>query len=97
MTIEDKINAGRDWVEIEIKALAIERGVRINQLHWSESADATAWIASIHSAAGDHTIAFSTKSLELASDNEDERLQVRTRIRGLVGDLARIERRGFLR
>lgn len=94
---QEKILAGRDWAEAEMRTLAIERVVKLNSIHWTESVEAKVWIATIDSAAGEHTIALPSSSLAQCVDSENTRLQVRERLRNLVGDLARIERRGFLR
>lgn len=94
---QENIAAGRVWAEAEMRNLAIERSVKINAVTWTESIDAKVWIATIESSAGEHTIALSYSSLEQAAISESDRLALRERLRGLIGDLARIERRGFLR
>jgi hypothetical protein len=94
---QDKILAGREWTEAEMRSLAIERAVKLNAIHWTDSAEAKVWIAAINSAAGEHTMAFAYSSLTQCVDSENARLQLRERLRNLIGDLARIERRGFLR
>ncbi|MFN7929803.1 MAG: hypothetical protein U0Y68_18030 [Blastocatellia bacterium] len=94
---QEKILAGKDWAEAEMRALAIERTVKLHSIHWTESQDAKVWIAAIDSAAGEHTIAIPYASLVQCADSDAGRIQLRERIRHLIGDLARIERRGFLR
>jgi hypothetical protein len=53
MTTEsnDKIQEGKQWVELELKALAIERGVRFDSLTWTDSAPSQVWIVTIESGA----------------------------------------------
>ncbi len=94
---QEKITAGRTWAENEMRNLAIERTVKINSIHWNESPPDKVWIATVDSAAGEHTIALSYTSLALCADEGKERLSLREKLRGLIGDLARIERRGYLR
>jgi hypothetical protein len=99
MTTEsnDKIQEGKQWVELELKTLAIERGVRFNSLTWADSTPSQVWIVTIESGAGEHTMALPYSSLERCAAEESARYSLRERLRGLVGDLARIERRGHLR
>lgn len=94
---QEKILAGKEWAEAEMRTLAIERSVKLNSIHWTESAESKVWIAAIDSAAGEHTIAIPYSSLVQCVDSENGRLMLRERLRHLIGDLARIERRGFLR
>ncbi|HEX4948373.1 MAG TPA: hypothetical protein VFZ34_16990 [Blastocatellia bacterium] len=93
----EKIMAGREWAEAEMRTQAIERAVKLHSLSWTESAEAKVWIATLHSPAGEHTIALSYAALTKCVDSESERTMLRERLRHLIGDLARIERRGFLR
>jgi hypothetical protein len=93
----EKVIAGRDWAEAELRAQAIERGVKLHALHWTDTVDAKVWIATLDSPAGEHTMALSYQSLASCVDSENERARLRERLRHLIGDLARIERRGFLR
>ena len=94
---QEKIIAGKEWAEAEMRTLAIERTVKLNSVHWVESTDSKVWIATINSAAGEHTIAIPYSSLIQCAGSENGRMLLRERIRHLIGDLARIERRGFLR
>ncbi|MBS1812925.1 MAG: hypothetical protein JST84_32465 [Acidobacteria bacterium] len=94
---QEKIIAGKEWAEAELRALAIERTVKLNSVQWTESAESRVWIATINSAAGEHTIAIPYSSLSQCVDSENGRMMLRERLRHLIGDLARIERRGFLR
>jgi hypothetical protein len=93
----EKIMAGRDWAEAEMRTQAIERGVKLHSLNWTEIVDSKVWIATLNSPAGEHTMALSYAALAKCVDSESERLMLRERLRHLIGDLARIERRGSLR
>ncbi len=93
----NKIMAGRDWAEAEMRTQAIERGVKLHSLNWAEIIDSKVWIATLHSPAGEHTIALSYPALAQCVDSEGERTMLRERLHHLIGDLARIERRGSLR
>jgi len=92
-----QIDEGRVWAETELRALAIERGVKLDHVVWTDSPQAKAWIVELTSAAGEHTISLSYEVLEKCAADEHARFTLRERLRGLVGDLARIERRGHLR
>jgi hypothetical protein len=94
---QEKIQEGKTWAELELKALAIERGVRFDSLAWTDSPPSKVWIVTIESGAGEHTMALPYTALEQCATDESARYQTRERLRGLVGDLARIERRGHLR
>lgn len=96
-TNQEKIQEGKLWAELELKALAIDRGVRFHSLTWTDSEPSQVWIVTIESGAGEHTMALPYTSLEQCANDENARYNVRERLRGLVGDLARIERRGHLR
>ena len=93
----EKIMAGREWAEAEMRTQAIERGVKLHSLSWAEVVDSKAWIATLDSPAGEHTVALSYAALAKCVDSEGERLMLRERLHHLIGDLARIERRGSLR
>jgi hypothetical protein len=93
----EKIMAGRDWAEAEMRTQAIERGVKLHSLSWTEIVDSKVWIATLNSPAGEHTMALSYGALAKCVDSESERTMLRERLRHLIGDLARIERRGSLR
>ncbi len=93
----EKIMAGRDWAEAEMRTQAIERGVKLHSFNWVEIVDSKVWIATLHSPAGEHTIALSYAALAKCVDSEGERILLRERLHHLIGDLARIERRGSLR
>lgn len=95
--INEKIQEGKRWAELELKALAIERGVSFHSLTWTDSEASKVWIVTIESGAGEHTMALPYTSLEQCATDENARYHLRERLRGLVGDLARIERRGHLR
>ena len=92
-----KIMAGREWAEAELRTHAIERGVKLHSLQWTEITDSNVWLATLNSPAGEHTIALAYESLAKCVDSESERTALRARLQHLIGDLARIERRGFLR
>lgn len=92
-----KILAGREWAEAELRTHAIERGVKLHSLHWTEITDSKVWLATLNSPAGEHTIALAYANLEKCVESESERTALRSRLQHLIGDLARIERRGFLR
>lgn len=94
---QEKILAGKEWAEAEMRTMAIERTVKLHSIHWTDSPESQVWIAAIDSAAGEHTIAIPYSSLIQCVDSENGRVLLRERIRHLIGDLARIERRGFLR
>jgi hypothetical protein len=91
------IEEGKDWADAELHALALERGVKFHHLTWSESLPAQVWIIEIKSGAGEHTLSLTYDTLEKCAREEAARAALRERLRGLVGDLARIERRGHLR
>jgi hypothetical protein len=96
--INEKIETGRVWADAELRNIAIERSVKINSIKWNESAENSVWIAEVDSAAGEHhTIALSYSSLAACVDSDTGRAAMNEKLRGLVGDLARIERRGYLR
>ena len=80
-----------------MRTQAIERGVKLHSLNWTEIVASKVWIATLDSPAGEHTLALSYASLEKCVDSESERTLLRERLRHLIGDLARIERRGSLR
>ena len=94
---QEKIMAGREWAEAEMRTQAIERAVKLHLLNWTEIVDSMVWIATLHSPAGEHTIALSYAALAKCVDSEGERIILRERLHHLIGDLARIERRGSLR
>src|SRR5437667_10390227 len=94
---QEKIEEGKVWTESELNALAIERGVRLKEVIWADSPQAKVWIVEIKSGAGEHTISLPYETLGKCSYDEHTRFMLRERLRGLVGDLARIERRGHLR
>lgn len=93
----EKILAGREWAEAEMRTQAIERGVKLHALTWTDITDSKVWLATLNSPAGEHTMALAYTSLQKCVDSESERTSLRERLRHLIGDLARIERRGFLR
>jgi hypothetical protein len=93
----EKILAGKEWAEAEMRTQAIERAVKIHTLTWTEIVTSNVWIATINSPAGEHTIALPYGALAKCVDSESERTMLRERLRHLIGDLARIERRGSLR
>jgi hypothetical protein len=64
---------------------------------WHESPQAKVWIVEIQSGAGEHTISLPFDVLEKCATDERTQFTLRERLRGLVGDLLRIERRGHLR
>ncbi len=92
-----KIMTGREWAEAELRTQAIERGVKLHSLTWTEILASNVWLATLDSPAGEHTIALAYASLAKCVDSESERTALRARLHHLIGDLARIERRGFLR
>lgn len=94
---QEKIAAGLTWAESELRALAVERGVKVHTLTWTDSPQNKVWIITVESGAGEHTMALSYAALEQCAFDEGGKFAMRERLRGLVGDLARIERRGFLR
>ena len=97
-SINEKVEQGRQWADAELRNIAIEKSVKINSIHWNDSAENSVWIAEVDSAAGEHhTIALSYSSLAACVDSEAGRAAMHEKLRGLVGDLARIERRGYLR
>ncbi len=97
-SINEKIEQGRQWADAELRNIAIERTVKINSINWNESAENSVWIAEVDSAAGEHhTIALSYAALAACVDSDAGRAVLLEKLRGLVGDLARIERRGYLR
>ncbi|SRR5581483_3964290 len=94
---QEIIEEGKAWAEREMRAYAIERDVRLSSIVWTDSPQAKAFIVEITSGAGEHTISIPYETLENCSDDQHTQFQLRERLRGLVGDLARIERRGHLR
>ena len=94
---QTQIDEGKAWAEAELHALAIDRGVKFHEVVWTDSAQAQVWIIEIKSGAGEHTLSLPYATLEQCADGEAARFALRERLRGLVGDLARIERRGHLR
>ena len=97
-SINEKVEKGRQWADAELRNIAIERTVKINSVTWNESAENSVWIAEVDSAAGEHhTIALSYASLSACVDSDAGRAAMHEKLRGLVADLARIERRGYLR
>lgn len=94
---QERIEEGKTWAESELNALAIDRSVRLREIVWSDSPQARVWIVEIKSGAGEHTISIPYETLERCSQDSHVQFTLRERLRGLVGDLARIERRGHLR
>src|SRR5438270_1952088 len=94
---QERVEEGKVWVEAELNALAIDRGVKFHELVWTESPPAQVWIVEIKSSAGEHTLTLPYATLERCASDENVQFTLRERLRGLVGDLARIERRGHLR
>ncbi len=94
---QEKIAAGKTWAEREMRTYAIERDVSLSGILWTDSPQANAFIVEITSGAGEHTISVPYETLENCAHDQHTQFQLRERLRGLVGDLARIERRGHLR
>jgi hypothetical protein len=91
------IEEGKVWAEAELHAMAVDRGVKFHEVVWTESPQAQVWIVEIKSGAGEHTLSLPYTTLEQCANDENAQTALRGRLRGLVGDLARIERRGHLR
>ncbi len=94
---QEQIEEGKTWVAAELHTLAIDRGVKFHDIVWTQSQPAQVWIVEIKSGAGEHTLSLPYATLEQCANNENAQFALRERLRGLVGDLARIERRGHLR
>jgi hypothetical protein len=94
---QEKIAAGKTWAEREMQAYSIERDVSLTSIVWTDSSQAQAFIVEITSGAGEHTISVPYETLENCAHDQSTQFQLRERLRSLVGDLARIERRGQLR
>lgn len=94
---QERVEEGKVWVEHELHALAIDRSVEFHEVVWTESPPSQVWIVEIKSGAGEHTLSLPYAALEQCTSDENAQFTLRERLRGLVGDLARIERRGHLR
>ena len=94
---QDPVEEGKFWAESELHALAIDRDVKLKEITWTDSPQAKVWIVEIRSGAGEHTISIPYETLENCAQDTNVQFKLRERLRGLVGDLARIERRGHLR
>lgn len=87
---------GRKWVELEMHTYAIERDVSLTGISWTET-QSSSFIVELKSKAGEHTISIPYDQLERCASDTHVQFQLRDRLRGLIGDLARIEKRGHLR
>lgn len=96
-TMSVNIDPGQTWTTRELHSLATQRNVRLDQITWTDSPQAKAFIVEITSSAGEHTISIPHETLLCCATDESVQLNLRERLSGLIGDLARIERRGSLR
>jgi hypothetical protein len=94
---QEQIEEGKVWAEAVLHDLATDRGVNFQEVAWTQSPQAQVWIIEIKSGAGEHTLSLPYATLEQCANDEYAQTTLRDRLRGLVGDLARIERRGHLR
>lgn len=94
---QEQMDEGKTWAEAELHTLAIDRSVKFHEIVWTDSPQAQVWILEIKSGAGEHTLSLPYATLERCANDENTQFALRERLRGLVGDLARIERRGHLR
>jgi hypothetical protein len=94
---QHNIDEGRKWCELEMQAYAIERDVRLRSVIWTDSPQSQAFILEITSGAGEHTLSLPWETLQKCASGAHTQMLLRERLRGLIGDLARIEKRGHLR
>ncbi|MFN7946743.1 MAG: hypothetical protein U0Z53_15435 [Blastocatellia bacterium] len=95
--VPNNIEEGRKWSELEMRTYAIERDVSLSGITWTDSPPSRTFIVEVTSGAGEHTISISYDTLEKCATDAQTQYQLRERLRGLIGDLARIEKRGHLR
>ncbi len=95
--VQYNIEEGQKWSELEMRTYAIERDVSLSRITWTDSPPSRAFIVEVASGAGEHTISIPYETLEKCATDAQTQYKLRERLRGLIGDLARIEKRGHLR